>query len=289
MSTRSEHVIKFRSDFRQFKSGFAGAQRSVSKFAGGLGRFMPGMGALAGGAAIIGATASFGKQAGQFRDLNRRTEIAVEDLQRLKFVADQTGTSLETFVNAYERLQKVQRDAARGSKQMVQAFKDLGIDPTGMAPGELFARTTEALRGRPGAAGIARELMGRSGGEMLQSVNQDIGALMKQAKVIDADMIERAATNMDALTTAMNSFTTEVAPLLSELLNAVRVLVQAVGWLNRKGMEKGGVLGSLTTAIGNGLGDDVGELSTRPGAVGDFYRNLISVNKRTNAILEAED
>ena len=276
MATRSEHTIKFRSDFRQFHQGFSKAQRTVGRFAGGLGRMMPGMGALAGGAAIIGATSSFGKQAGQFRDLNRRSGIDIEDLQRLKFVAEQTGTSLELFVNAYERLQKVQRDAARGSKQMVQAFKDLGIDPTGMAPGELFARTTEALRGRPGAAGIARELLGRSGGELLQSVNQDIGALMKQAKVIDADLIERTATNMDALTTAMNEFTVEIAPVLVELVQALKVLADLVGWWRTVAAQAG-------TASVEGV-----SMKHQPGNWGNWDA-MIRAQERTNDLLEAED
>ncbi len=275
MATRSEHTIKFRSDFRQFKSGFTGAQRSIGKFGRVLGG-LPGLGGLLGGAGLVAGAMRFGEKAGKIRDLNRRTEIAIGDLQRLQFVADQTGTSLETFVNAYERLQKVQRDAARGSKQMVQAFKDLGIDPTGMAPRELFEKTTEALRGRPGAAGIARELLGRSGGELLQSVNQDIGALMKQAKVIDADLIERTATNMDALTTAMNEFTVEIAPVLVELVQALKVLADLVGWWRTVAAQAG-------TASVEGV-----SMKHQPGNWGNWDA-MIRAQERTNAILEAED
>jgi hypothetical protein len=262
---------------RSFGKEFKSAQARVSKFAGFLRGALPGMAGMLGIGALVGSAKGLGEDAAKWRDWSRRTKITTEELQRLEYAAKQTGTTMEVLANAYERLQKSQYDAARGSKEMVDAFRALGIDPAGLTPQQLWTKTTTALQGSSQQAALSRTLMGRGGSELLQPLNQNLAALMAEAPVIEGAAVEKMATSMDQLTLAMTQMRVDMAPTLQSILKILETLAAFPGWVGKIASQAG-------TASVEGI-----SMQHQPGNWGAWPQAMVDEQRRTNRLLEAEE
>jgi hypothetical protein len=232
VATRSEHEIRFRSDFRQFRQGFRQAEKTVGGFGAAIGRFLPGVGGLLGVTGITRMATQFGETASKLRDLNRQTGIAIEDLQRLDFVAAQTGLNLEDMTKTYLRFIEIQERARRGQKQTEENLRALGIDPKAaglQTPMEFMKTMAEAVQPES-ALGPLRLLLPELGPRFRQAAAQDIPALMARAPVSPAALIERTATAMDEMTTTLRQLQADLAPLLGEIVGLLKILSDFVNW-----------------------------------------------------------
>jgi hypothetical protein len=167
----------------------------VSSLAGEAATSFGGLGVAAAGVAVplLALTAGFTafgvaiensiKFAGQIVDLSNKTGLATDTIQSLKFVADQTGTSLEGLANNAFQLER--RVAALGgpSRQTQAALREIGVEAKN-ANGSLkdadtlYKEVTDGLskiENPSRQAALAFQLFGRQGGEVLQAI-RDLGA-----------------------------------------------------------------------------------------------------------------
>src|SRR6185295_15213957 len=99
-------------------------------------------------AAGLGLAAPLGAAAKLFADMgdelakaSTRTGIGVEELSRLKYAADQSGTSLEGLEKGIKKLSQNLVTANTGGKEMADTFKELGLNAeelTKLKPDEQF-------------------------------------------------------------------------------------------------------------------------------------------------------
>jgi predicted nucleic acid-binding Zn-ribbon protein len=137
----------------------------------------------------IGAVVNFGKSVvelgGQIEDLAAKTGFSTDAVQEFQFVAEQTGSSLDTFSNAAIKLTD---KLATGDKSTVGALQQLGLSLEvlrGLSPEEAFTRVADAIKEIPDPmrqTQIALDLFGKTGAEVLPAIRQGFSELRDQAR-----------------------------------------------------------------------------------------------------------
>jgi len=224
---------------------------------------LPGLAGVAGVAALFSAVQDFSERAAKLRNMNRQTGISIDMLQRMGFVAKQTGLQMEDLTKIWLRMAELQERARRGQQETLKNLSAVGIFP------DVFARASreEGFRMLAEAArtpnlGALRVLMPELGPRLRQAAQQNIPGLLEQAPVRPAAEIERAAQIGDELKTIRESLANDMAPTLFAILEAVRYIASGIEAF-RSGSElaggasglvrkiPGGWMTAATAAIGN--------------------------------------
>ena len=113
------------------------------------------------------------QQADRLDKLATATGVTVEELQRLGFAAEQSGSDMETVGRAVTQLQRNIQGATDGLSSYNRAFDRIGVsvrDLQGLSPDQQFLRIAQALS-EVGDAGVrnatALEIFGRAGRELI--------------------------------------------------------------------------------------------------------------------------
>jgi len=99
-------------------------------------------------APLAASAKAFSSMGDQVAKMAKRTGLSVEALSELRFVASQTGTSLEALETGFRRMQRSIYDAGRGLSTATDALADLGLtfkDLESLAPEEQFKLLAEAI------------------------------------------------------------------------------------------------------------------------------------------------
>ena len=109
----------------------------------------------------------------QIHKMSIRTGVSAESLQKLKFAAEQSGSSIETLEKGILRSTRVIQDARDGLASATDTFDALNLsveDLDGLNPEEQFNLLADAVAGIEDPtkrAAIAQELFGKSGAELI--------------------------------------------------------------------------------------------------------------------------
>lgn len=204
-----------RSAGQKMKRAFDRAVAGVGSAFRGLGRiarraFLPVAAAVAG--VVAGFTALILKvsQTGdEFAKMARRTGVAAGDLSKFAFFAERSGTDIASLENGLRRLQRNMLDASRGLGEATRGFDALGIKVKD-AQGN-FRPTVEVLtdiaKGLAGVeseaerAGIAQELLGRAGTQLLpllEAMGISLDEMTEKFKRFGAEVTPEAALASEA-------------------------------------------------------------------------------------------
>ncbi len=130
----------------------------------------------------------------QLYEMSQKTGIAVEKLSLLRYVADQTGTSMESLEKATGFFAKNIMNAADGGSQQAEYFKKLGInirDTNGNFKDTdvLMLEVADRFKGMPDGVtktALAMNLFGRSGKDMIPMLNEGSAGIQKMMARADA-------------------------------------------------------------------------------------------------------
>lgn len=194
-------LAKARQAIAGFKRDAEGAKTSTL----GFGQSLRGASSLAGAFGVtlgVGAVVKFGQalldDADALVKLADKTGMSTDAVQRLKYIAEQSGNTLEQVTLAVSMLQK---RLGQGDDSAVGALKSLGIevdrfqqlDPE--AQFMAIAREVAKIEDPTLRAAKATELFGRSGTEVLPSLIAKVDELANKAPV----MSEKAVQAFDAI------------------------------------------------------------------------------------------
>lgn len=217
-------------------------------------------------APMLLAAKAFGSMGDQIAKMAKRTGFSVEALSELRFVASQTGTSMEALENGLRRMQRSIYDAGRGLSTAVDAFDDLGLtfrDFAGLKPAEQFkliADRMSQIKDPTKKAAIAMLLLGRSGTAMLPMFAKGaagIEELQKEARRLGLTMSSEDAKAAEVFTDAIDSLWKVVkmaafhigaalAPVLTQLAEKfTSVSMKISAWIKE---NKGLFVSALKTA-----------------------------------------
>jgi hypothetical protein len=191
---------KFAANLDKAKASAGGLRDSVM---GAMGPMLGLAGITLGTRFIIGAA----QYADSLQDISKRTGLTGENVQKLAYAAKLSGSSFEGVEKGFKRLQAIVGGSELTALQ-AKALARLGFSLEylkTLKPDELFEKVALAIGKVPDPtqrAGLAIELMGRSGTEMLPMI-KDMQALGEQAEKLGVIMssadLENASRFMDKL------------------------------------------------------------------------------------------
>jgi len=256
-------------------------------------------------APMLGTAKAFGAMGDQVAKMAKRTGLSVEALSELRFVASQTGTSLEAMETGFRRMQRSIYDAGRGLSTQTDALADLGLeykDLAGLAPEDQFKLLAEAIsrvEDPTRKAALAQALFGRAGTQllpMMASGAKGIEAMQKEARRLGLTMSAEDAAAAEDFTDALDKLWKVVkmgvfhvgaalAPVLQQVAEAIMsVAMKVSAWVQAN--QQWIVTALKVVAIVIAVGIALAMLGTVISGLGTILGVLITVITTVAAVLK---
>ena len=199
---------------------------------------------------LVAATRAASDLGSELWDMHTRTGASVESLSAMKYVAEQTGTSLSGVQNGLKFVAKNAYESMRtGTGPAADAFKRLGVNVTDSSgklksSEALFVEVGTALRGVKNDSertALAMALFGRSGQELLPmflDTNGSIQDLMAEAKNLGIVMSTEAAKAADDFGDTLHKLKTQGKMAFVSLGTAAMPILQGLGNMLSWGLQK---------------------------------------------------
>jgi hypothetical protein len=231
--------------------------------------------------------------ADHINDMSKTLGVAVEDLSRLQYAAEQSGTDLDSLGVGLKKLAKAASEAAGGSKEQKEAFDDIGVAVTD-ASGKLkpmqqilleVAEKFSNMEDGAEKAAEAQKIFGKAGADLIPLLNEGaagVQALMDQADALGITLSTETAQAADEFNDSLN---TMKANAIGTARTIVGVLLPALTALS-KGLNS---IASGAVFVFQTIGKDIGALSASAvtAVQGDFAKAGKILDMR-NADFEAE-
>ncbi|QPC87418.1 hypothetical protein GA830_12195 [Mesorhizobium sp. NBSH29] len=234
-------------DTAQFSQGLGTAQSSLAKFGKTVALAAAAAGAAIAGALAVGVKSAL-NSADEMSKMAAKIGIPIEELSKLKYVADLSGVSLQGLQTSVGKLSKNMADAADGTGEGKKAFDRLGISVVGAdgklkSSSQVMAEISDKFASMPNGAqktALAMKLMGRAGADMIPLLNGGSAALngmLLEAKALGLEVSQKTATAAEqfndnlsrmgyAVTGLTLGLTAALAPALAVISDAMVVFVQ---------------------------------------------------------------
>lgn len=183
--------------FGNIEKGLQGAADKIDAFHDRMRKIQTAVGTIFAFEFIAAGIQRIGDWGGKILDFSNRLGISTEAVQRFKFAAEQSGSSIETIGRAIEF---ANRGMAKGESGFVGALNSIGLSMEqlrGLSPDQVFLKMAQAIDKTTDAVTkdqAAQVLLGKSGQE-LQQILPNLIADFERAPVA----IEGAAQAADAL------------------------------------------------------------------------------------------
>jgi len=186
-------------------------------------------------AAITGAIAKYTELTSSLTDLELKTGIGAEALQRLKYAAEQNGSSLDAVTAAVSKLGK---NLAGEDKSAKGALDALGLsfqDIRTSAPDVAFAKIGDAIakiEDPMARSKLAMDLFGKSGAELLPVLTNHLSETAAEADKLGIVMSEDAVQAGDKFGDSMHALELVGQSLIGRVLTPlVPILTELSLWL----------------------------------------------------------
>lgn len=167
-----------------------------------------------------------------------RLGLTAEEMRRLQFMSDRTGTNINSFASAMQRLTRNLADARDGAGPAADAIRRLQLSPAellSMGQDRAFVQIAERLKNvtdRGTQTQLAFQLLGREGQALLGMINRSgdqFGQMADDFDRLNLALSERQAGNIEALSDAIGDAATVSSMfsqrVVAEMAPAIQVLV----------------------------------------------------------------
>lgn len=227
-ATVTEALAKYKALGMEAPKNLTDLQKATGGTASSMDKFKSSIGSVTGLLATFGvglsvsAVVGFGKSllntADQLVKVADRTGLTTTEVQKLQFIAEQSGNTLDQMTGAVSRLQN---GLGQESKGVVGAVKALGLNFDELrraSPFEQMEQVATAIakvEDPTARATIAMQLFGRSGAEILPSLIADFARLGETAPV----MSDKTVRALEKAGDQLNLFKQQITVLAAELYN----------------------------------------------------------------------
>ena len=134
------------------------------------------------------------EEASRIRDESKKIGVSTTTFQELQYAAKQSGGSIQDVGKAFKALSLRQQDAIRGNKEYTEAFARYGVtvdELKAKKPQELFALISKQVEdgvNKANELADVQRLLGKSGTELLPTMQAGLGAAMTEAARIGAPL-----------------------------------------------------------------------------------------------------
>lgn len=226
-----------------------GVVTALSGIAGPAGIALAAVTALAG--STIGLTIALGNNVEQLQNMASRMGLTVEQVQKLQFVAKQSGIDVGALTNSIFILNQRMVEAVSGNERLAKAFELMGISLRDKTTGELrnaydvlldLDDRLSDLKG-PEKAKVAMAIMGRGAREALIVMNgslRETTVLAETSGNVMSEKLLKAGIAADAAADKMSAAWGGVKNAMMEkfipgIEAGTRYLESFAGWLTKSG------------------------------------------------------
>lgn len=292
----------FGADDGPFRSSLNGMRQEVSGFAATAKGQLAGI--LAGGA-LLGAISQVIDKFARLKDIADRFGASAEAIQRVGYVAEQSGMDLESMAKAMTLVTKNAADAAINGGDMAKAFEVLGINASEFANLQMDEQLLKLNEGYNASSkgalelGAVMKIMGKSGGEAIPTLTQsteDFTKSMAAANVVSNEQVANIAAIDDAIADFTNdlyaiggklvgSFGPFVSMIRNDLISAFDVLMSSLETLGEKSVVVGSMIGEALVGNFKKAGEEYDRLVALTVAGDKKISDIIAKNaSKTNEI-----
>jgi hypothetical protein len=205
---------------------------------------------------LVGIGKAAIENAGKLVDMNVKTGVSIEGLQRMGFVAEHTSTTVEAFADV---IFKMGTNVEKGSKETVQAVEKLGIsfkDFRAQSPEEQFNTLVKNVD-KLGPAGVRNAdlvaIGGKAVGEAISGMVDGYERLAAQATVTGAEQIRA----IDTASEKWDEFTAKIGTHITTTAGNIVILTGALSdnkvtwseWLKVVTMQAGAAQNAAIAAL----------------------------------------
>jgi hypothetical protein len=194
-------IIRMGMDASAFNRGLQSAKVQAKALNSALGGIGMGIG-VASLTAMAAKAVEFGSK---ISDLSTRLGISTDALQEFDFAAKMSGSTLDEFVGALQKVAKAQADALGGDEEMIASFAALGVSVEDLKTKrieDIFKQIGRSVRDASDVQLVmadAMKVMGKASGPILAAMRNDLEAAAEEARrlglIIGGDVIAK----LDAL------------------------------------------------------------------------------------------
>lgn len=234
--------IELSANSAKLKSEFDAARARVNRFKKGVASAVKSVGGLAAGVLGLAAGArvieDLRNKFDRIGKLANRFEMPVEEVQRLAVAADLSGASLEKLASSLVRGNTAAYDAQKGSKQLADAFVDLGINAEEFAAAgetrkvEMLADAYTGAADKATAMAAGTKILGRGFSELVPLLNEGsagIRAMTEGIQTLDASEIQAIEKFNDDLTVLKANVQAGIAKQFAGEMKNLAPTIIAVG------------------------------------------------------------
>lgn len=251
MALIGEIITKIKVDKTDVNKNLKATERAMLKFQQKSKKILSGLkvgvAALAAGfTGLAAAVVSTRDEIDRIGKVSEKLGIGVENLQALRFAAEQTGVEARTLDMALQRMVRRISEAAKGTGEAKDALKELGLDAQALAqmsPDKQFAKIADAMKkvqNQTDKVRLSFKLFDSEGVALVNTLNSDLKKTQEEFKELGIGLSTREVKNVekfnDAVAKVKSVFTTlfqkiaaGVAGPLTELTNKFLAFLKAGG------------------------------------------------------------
>ena len=206
-------LFRLTGDGSSFQSAVNSAKASAGGLSASLGKQFSGLGGAIAGAFSVGAIVNLARETiafgGQITDLSERYGISTDMVQKLKFAAEQSGSSVESMLGGFKKMNLAMVDAMEGNEGKQDAFQRMGVsmdDLKSKSPEEVFRMIARAAKDMPHTPQLfadIKDVLGKSGDELLPAFKAGLDEAIASAERLGIVM---SASSIAALDTIGDQF-----------------------------------------------------------------------------------
>ncbi len=182
-------------------------------------------------------------------DASTRLGIGIPALQRLQFVAEQSGISVESMNNALGKMQKTLGNASAGSEQAAKAFTQIGLsvsDLMKLSPDEQYIAISDAIKGiaspaQQAAAAVA--IFSKGGIDQLSALKDNVRGMVDEFKGLGMELtgtqaraVEKYGDEVNKVALIWTKFKDQVAAALAgpltEMIQGFEESIRSMGGMS---------------------------------------------------------
>ena len=247
-------LFRLTGDGSSFQSAVNSAKASAGGLSSTMGKQFAGLGGMIAGAFSVGAVVNLARETiafgGQITDLSQRYGISTDMVQKLKFAAEQSGSSVESMLGGFKKMNLAMQDALGGNEEKQDAFQRMGVsmdDLKSKSPEEVFRMIARAAKDMPHTPQLfadIKDVLGKSGDELLPAFKagldaaiataEKLGLVMNKITIAALDNVgdQFAVVKLRAMSTfaPVIAFVSEIAFSFFDYIEAVSdILVEKFG------------------------------------------------------------
>ena len=258
-----------RRGLKRVDGSIAKTAKRVGALAAGFAKFAA-VGVAAASAVGIALVRSQLQQIDALAKTSALLNVTIQDLQGLRFAAEQSGASAGVLDKALERLTRNIGEVQGGTGEAKKAFDELGLSAVELAkisPADALGKVATALQGvesNSQRVNFAYQILGRSGTQlvnMLANGEEGLNAFKQEALDLGLTLDEVDAAKVEAANDALNRIQKVIQGALQQATVELAPFIEAIAKEFANAAKESGGMGHVVVGVMEDVGRAISKVA----------------------------